>query len=145
MKESIILLVEDDPDDEMLTMRALTRNKIANQIIVAHDGAEALELLLGDSPNTISPTVVLLDIKLPKIDGLQVLSQIRSHEKTKWTPVVILTSSKEDRDIIESYRLGCNSYVRKPVRFEEFIEAVQNLGLYWMLLNEAMPEGSDSK
>lgn len=131
-----ILLVEDNADDELLTIRALRRSQIANEILVAHDGEEALSLLLGEMP---LPVVVLLDLKLPKVDGLEVLRQLRSHSKTRLLPVVVLTSSNEERDIIESYSLGANSYVRKPVGFEEFMQAVGQLGLYWILVNELPP------
>jgi two-component system response regulator len=132
-----ILLVEDNPDDEALTLRALKRNRIANEVVVARDGAEALELLHGD--RAFAPCVILLDLKLPKIDGLEVLRRIRSEPSTKVMPVVILTSSKEERDLAESYSLGANSYIRKPVDFEQFIEAVGQLGLYWLVLNELPP------
>ncbi len=132
-----ILLVEDNPDDEMLTMRALRRSKITNPIQVARDGEQALEAILTAEP---LPSVVLLDLKLPKIDGLEVLQRIRAHERTKLLPVVVLTSSSEERDIIESYSLGANSYVRKPVDFDQFSQAVAQLGLYWVLINEPLPE-----
>lgn len=133
-----ILLVEDNPDDERLTLRALRRSNIANQIVVAHNGEEALNTLFSLDP---LPTVVLLDLKLPKIDGLEVLRQIRAHERTRLLPVVILTSSSEERDIMESYSLGANSYVRKPVDFDQFTEAVRQLGLYWALINQSLPGG----
>jgi two-component system, response regulator len=139
MEEKVIFLVEDDPDDEMLAIRALKKNNILNRVVVAHDGEEALKTLYDTQP-AIRPTIIILDIKLPKIDGLQVLKQIRSHPKTKLLPVVILTSSKEERDLVESYSIGCNSYIRKPVNFEEFMHAIQQLGLYWLLLNEAPPD-----
>jgi two-component system response regulator len=141
-----ILLVEDDPNDVALTLRALKQHNITNDITVAHDGAEALDYLFargahaGRSGNDL-PTVVLLDLKLPKVDGLEVLKQLRGNERTKLMPVVILTSSDEERDIVEGYRLGANSYVRKPVEFEEFAEAVRQLGLYWLLLNLPSPAG----
>lgn len=141
MKEKIILLVEDDPDDEALTLRVLQKNRIANRIIVVRDGAEALDYLFcrggysQRNPREM-PQVILLDLKLPKIGGLEVLQQIRADERTCLIPVVILTSSKEDLDIINSYRLGANSFVRKPVKFEEFAQAVHQVGLYWLLLNE---------
>jgi len=136
-----ILLVEDNADDEELTRRALKKNKIMNELIVARDGAEALEYLHGDgnhSGHNIDhlPAVVLLDLKLPKIDGLEVLRRLRENKKTAHVPVVILTSSKEEQDIANAYKSGCNSYIRKPVDFLQFNDAVQNLGLYWLMLNE---------
>lgn len=143
MKNKVILLVEDNADDEALTLRAFKKNNITNEIVVAHDGAEALDYLLGTGSSersVIDPQVVLLDLKLPKVDGLEVLRRIRADERTRLLPVVILTSSKEDRDVIESYRLGCNSYVRKPVSFDEFLEAARSLGLYWLLLNQSPPK-----
>ena len=144
LQEKTILLVEDDPDDEPLTLRALQKNNIVNRIVVAHDGEEALNILFGperESSQTavLIPALVLLDIKLPKVDGLQVLQAIRANPHTRLSPVVILTSSNEERDLVEGYRLGCNSYVRKPVNFEEFMAAVQQLGLYWLLLNQQPP------
>jgi len=144
MNDKIILLVEDNPDDETLTLRALKKNNISNQVIVARDGAEALDYLFGTGqysgrdPN-VTPQVVLLDLKLPKVDGLQVLRQLRANESTKFLPVVILTSSNEDQDRLTGYSLGANSYVRKPVDFNQFIEAVRQLGLYWLILNEQPP------
>jgi len=132
-----ILLVEDNPDDERLTIRALRRGNIANEILVARNGEEALTMILNANP---LPNVVLLDLKLPKVDGLEVLRQIRANERTKLLPVVVLTSSSEESDIIESYKLGANSYVRKPVEIEKFTEAVRQLGLYWALINELHPE-----
>ncbi len=132
-----ILLVEDNPDDEKLIIRALRRNNIANDIQVAHNGEEALNILLSDVP---LPTVVLLDIKLPKIDGLEVLRRLRASDRTRLLPVVVLTSSSEERDIVDSYHLGANSYVRKPVEFDKFTEAVKQLGLYWVLVNEPITE-----
>lgn len=136
-----IFLVEDNADDEALTLRALKKNNISNQVMVARDGAEALEFLFAegkysDRDMSIQPQVMLLDLNLPKIDGLNVLKKLRSDERTKLIPVVILTSSKEDQDIIESYSLGANSYVRKPVDFNDFSEAIRQLGLYWLILNE---------
>lgn len=136
-----IFLVEDNADDEALTLRALKKNNISNQVIVARDGAEALDFLFAkgkfaDRDMSIQPQVMLLDLNLPKIDGLNVLKRLRSDERTKLIPVVILTSSKEDRDIIEGYSLGANSYVRKPVDFNDFTEAIRQLGLYWLILNE---------
>jgi CheY-like chemotaxis protein len=136
-----ILLVEDNPDDEELTRRAIRKNNILNELVVARDGAEALEYLFGTGvyagrDTSIMPTVVLLDLKLPKIDGLEVLRQMRDDERTAYVPVVILTSSKEEQDIATGYKLRCNSYIRKPVDFVQFSEAVQTMGLYWLLLNE---------
>jgi len=133
-----ILLVEDNPDDVALTQRAFTKSNIANEIIVARDGAEALALLFDK--NMELPALVLLDLKLPKVDGLEVLKKIRAVEETKLIPVVILTSSKEDEDLKNGYKLGCNSYIRKPVDFVQFAEAVKTLGLYWLVLNEAPPK-----
>jgi CheY-like chemotaxis protein len=138
--EKVILLVEDNPDDEALTVRAFSRSNIANRIEVARDGAEALEYLVGDAPRPL-PTLVLLDLKLPKVDGLEVLRRIRGTERTRALPVVILTSSREEQDLVESYRLGVNSYVRKPVDFNHFVQAVQTLGLYWLVINEPPPGG----
>ncbi len=131
-----ILLVEDNPDDERLTLRALRRGNIANEILVARNGEEALTIVLNANP---LPSVVLLDLKLPKVDGLEVLRQIRANERTKLLPVVVLTSSSEESDIIESYNLGANSYVRKPVEIDKFTEAVSQLGLYWAVINELNP------
>lgn len=133
----IILLVEDNADDEALTLRALQKNHISNEVVVARDGAEAIELLFGAKP--IVPQLVLLDLKLPKIDGLEVLRRVRADARTKLLPIVVLTSSKEERDVVESYSLGANSYVRKPVDFEQFVEAVKSLGLYWLVINEQVP------
>jgi two-component system response regulator len=139
-----ILLVEDNPDDEVLTLRALRKSNIANEVIIAHDGVEALDYLFGtgayagrDAQKT--PAVVLLDLKLPKLDGLDVLRRLRADSRTALLPVVVLTSSDEEQDIAESYRLGANSYIRKPVDFNHFVEAVQQLGLYWLLLNKLPP------
>ncbi len=144
MEEKIILLVEDNPNDVALTERALKRSKVINKLVVAGDGAEALDYLFGigayagrDVNNM--PQVILLDLKLPKIDGLEVLRRIRANEMTKLLPVVILTSSREEKDLINSYSLGANSYIRKPVNFTQFAEAVRQLGLYWLLLNEPPP------
>lgn len=141
---AVILLVEDNPDDEALTLRALKGKNISNEIIIARDGAEALEYLLGDgtAPAPVLPHVVLLDLKLPKVDGLDVLKRIRAEERTKHLPVVILTSSDEEIDMVRGYQLGANSYVRKPVDFENFMSAVGNLGLYWLVINEALPRTS---
>jgi two-component system response regulator len=137
-----ILLVEDNPDDEALTLRALRKNNIKNEIIVARDGVEALEYLLGTGKRAgtpISPQVVLLDLKLPKIGGFEVLRKIRSDSRTRRLPVVILTSSNEEIDRINGYDLGANSYIRKPVEFDNFIEAIRQLGLYWLVLNQTAP------
>jgi len=143
-KMKAILLVEDNPDDEILTLRAMKRNNIVNEVIVARDGEEALAYIFGIGRYAgilpaEGPQVILLDLNLPKISGLEVLRRIREDERTALYPVVILTSSKEERDLIESYRLGANSYIRKPVDFKQFIEAVRQLGLYWLVLNE-IPE-----
>ena len=144
MDEKIILLVEDNPNDVTLTERALQKSHILNKLIVAKDGVEALDYLFGtgkwagrDLDNI--PQVILLDLKLPKIDGLEVLRRIRTNERTKLLPVVILTSSKEERDLINGYAMGANSYIRKPVNFNQFAEAIRQLGLYWLILNEAPP------
>ena len=136
----IILLVEDNPDDEALTIRGLRRNNLANEIVVARDGVEALDYLFGTGGKTrVTPTLMLLDLKLPKLDGLEVLRRIRADDRTKRLPVVVLTSSTEERDVLESYDLGANSYVRKPVEFEQFMEAARQLQLYWLVLNEPTP------
>lgn len=142
MKNKHILLVEDNPDDVKLTLRALKKNNILNEVVVAQDGVEATDYLFGSGKYagrdiSIMPQVVLLDLKMPKMDGLEVLHRIRSTEKTKLLPVVVLTTSSEDKDRVESYKLGANSYIRKPVDFNQFAEAVQQLGLYWLVLNEA--------
>ncbi len=137
-----ILLVEDNEQDEILTIKALQKNKILNEIKVARDGVEAIELLFDDKSQIYEkelPQLILLDLKLPKIDGLEVLKNIRNHPRTKIVPVVILTTSKEDSDLLSGYELGANSYVRKPVDFHEFAEAVRSLGTYWLLLNERPP------
>jgi CheY-like chemotaxis protein len=137
----LILLVEDDPDHELLTIRALRKSPIANEVHVARDGEEALAQLFGDEgqPPPPAPQVVLLDLKLPKIDGLEVLRRIREHERTRMLPVVVLTSSDEETDIVRSYKLGVNSYIRKPVNFSDFAEATLQLGMYWLVLNECPP------
>lgn len=140
----VILLVEDDPKDEALTLRALSRSEIRNEVMVVRDGAQALDYLFAHGVHAARstsdlPAIMLLDLKLPKIDGLEVLRRVRADGKTKFLPVVILTSSNEDRDRLEGYSLGANSYVRKPVESTEFTRAVQQLGLYWLLLNEPPP------
>jgi two-component system, response regulator len=139
-QEKAILLVEDNPDDELLTLLAFKDNNIDNEVIIARDGAEALDYLFGKDKyagNDLPiPQVILLDLKLPKIDGLEVLKRIRSDQRTKLLPVVILTSSKEETDIVKSYESGANSYIQKPVDFEQFSSAIKQLGLYWLLLNE---------
>jgi CheY-like chemotaxis protein len=143
---SHILLVEDNPNDEALTLRALKKSKIMNKVVVARDGAEAVDYLLAcgaDGSHNALPQLVLLDLKLPKLDGHEVLKRIRGDERTRLLPVVILTTSVEDRDRLEGYRLGANSYVRKPVDFTEFAEAVIQLGLYWLVLNEDPPKPGD--
>ena len=142
MEPKVILLVEDNPDDEALTLRALKKNNVLNQVVVKRDGAEALDYLLNShgvegEGTDILPALVLLDLKLPKVDGLEVLRRLRLDPRTQYLPVVVLTSSNEQRDIIESYRLRVNSYVRKPVDFNQFVEAVKQLGLYWLVLNVA--------
>lgn len=144
MKSGPILLIEDNQDDEALTIRALRKNNIANEVIVAHDGVEALDYLFGTGAHAgrdlgTMPQVILLDLNLPRIGGLEVLRRMRADDRTKWLAVVVLTSSKEDEDIINSYSSGANSYVRKPVDFAQFTEAVKMLGLYWLLLNEGPP------
>jgi two-component system response regulator len=144
MDTKIILLVEDNGDDELLTLRALKKNSIRSKVIIARDGVEALDYLFGTGAYSgrdlnIMPQLILLDLKLPKIDGLGVLRRIRADERTKLLPVVILTSSNEERDRIQGYGLGANSYVRKPVDFNEFTEAARQLGLYWLMINEAAP------
>jgi len=146
MNNKVILLVEDNPDDETLTLRALRKNQILNEIIVARDGAEALDYLFGTGihagrDTTIQPQLILLDLKLPKVDGLEVLKRIRADSRTALQPVTVLTTSNEERDIVTSYQLGVNSYIRKPVDFDSFIEAVRQLGLYWLVLNTPPPSG----
>ncbi|HZQ73804.1 MAG TPA: response regulator [Burkholderiales bacterium] len=138
MNEGTILLVEDNPDDEKLTLRALKKNNIANPVKVVRDGQEALDYLFA--PNSKLPSVVLLDLKLPKIGGLEVLKRLRADAARKVVPVVILTSSKEESDLLGGYSLGANSYIRKPVDFGQFSEAVRQLGMYWLVLNEAPPQ-----
>jgi CheY-like chemotaxis protein len=142
--QKIILLVEDNPDDEALAIRALKRHHIGNEIVVARDGVEALDYVFGtgiyegrDTSN--KPSVVLLDLKLPRIDGLDVLRRLRADDRTRFLPVVVLTTSSEESDLISSYSLGCNSYIRKPVDFVQFSEAIRQLGMYWLLMNEPPP------
>jgi CheY-like chemotaxis protein len=143
--EKMILLVEDNPDDEALTMRALKQSKLANEIVITRDGNEALEFMFGTGKYegrdvSHTPAVVLLDLKLPKLSGLEVLERLRADPRTKLVPVVVLTSSSEDEDMLRSYQLGANSYVRKPVVFGKFADAVSQLGLYWVLLNQLPPK-----
>jgi two-component system, response regulator len=140
MNSKKILLVEDNPSDVELTRRALSKHHIANEIIVAEDGQQAIDMLLGNGPASELPALVLLDLKLPIIGGIEVLKQIRGDERTRRIPVVILTTSKEEQDVAESYDQGANSYIRKPVDFEQFAEAVYHMGLYWLVLNEPPPE-----
>lgn len=142
--KSTILLVEDNPDDVTLTLRAFRKNSLPTEVVVAEDGAVALDYLFGTGrfagrDPSCTPDLVLLDLKLPKIDGLDVLRRIRSDPRTRLTPVVVLTSSKEEQDLIESYRLGANSYIRKPVDFDTFMQAVRELGVYWLVFNETPP------
>lgn len=140
MSKPFILLVEDNPDDVELTRRAFAKNHIANEIVVLTDGAQACEFLFEHGrEGRALPQVILLDLKLPKITGLEVLERIRADERTRFVPTVILTSSKQEEDLLEGYRLGVNSYVRKPVDFNEFVEAVRQVGLYWLVLNESPP------
>jgi two-component system response regulator len=140
VSQAPILLVEDNPDDVLLTKRAFAKNNISNHIVVAQDGAAGLaHLLPEDGSEPLRPAVILLDINLPKISGLELLSRIRADPRTRAAPVVVLTTSKEERDIVESYRLGANSFVRKPVVFSEFVEATRVLGVYWLLLNQSAP------
>ena len=148
MSEKLILVVEDNPDDEELTLRALRHGRVVNEIAVVRDGAEALEFLFGTGAHaqrdaTRLPSVVLLDLKLPKLGGLEVLQRLRADSRTRFLPVVVLTSSVEERDLVESYSLGANSYIRKPVDFAQFTEAVRQLGVYWLVLNQA-PRGGSS-
>ena len=141
----VILLVEDNPDDERLTLRAFEKKKMLNPVVVARDGVEALAYLFATGihegrDTSVMPAVILLDLKLPKVDGLEVLRQVRADERTKRIPVVVLTSSKEQQDLVASYDLGANSYIRKPVDFEKFVEASGFLGMYWLMLNEPAPQ-----
>ena len=145
-KDKVILLVEDNADDETLTLRALKRHNISNPVVVARDGVEALDYLFATGPHAGRdamelPQVMLLDLKLPRLDGLEVLRRVRADERTHRLPVVILTSSREESDVVRGYDLGANSYVRKPVDFNEFLESVRQLGLYWLILNETPPAG----
>jgi two-component system response regulator len=144
MKEKIILLVEDNPRDEALTLRALKKSNVANEIVVARDGVEALDYIFGTGAyegrdTTDEPQLILLDLKLPKVDGLQVLQRLRADERTRRLPVVVFTSSSEEEDLVCGYNLGANSYVRKPVDFDQFLEAARQLGLYWLVLNLVAP------
>ena len=144
MNKKIRLLVEDNPDDVTLTLRALKKNNILNEVVVAKDGVEALDYLFGSGDyagrdTSLMPVVTLLDLKLPKLDGMEILKRVRGNERTKLIPIVILTSSKEENDLINGYSLGANSYIRKPVDFEQFNIAIRELGLYWILLNESPP------
>ncbi len=144
MRTNMILLVEDNPDDEALTLRALQKNNIINEVVVARDGVEALDFLFGTGVYAgrdlgLMPEVILLDINLPKINGLEVLEKIRANERTRLLPVVILTTSNEEQDKIKSYTLGANSFIRKPVDFQQFSEAIRQLGVYWLVLNQAPP------
>lgn len=144
MEDKMILLVEDNTDDEALTLRALRKNNIGNRVVVVRDGAEALDFLFctgayAERDPHDKPQVILLDLKLPKVDGMEVLRRIRADPSTRTFPVVILTSSKEEQDVINSYVIGVNSYVRKPVDFVQFVEAIRQLGLYWLVLNETPP------
>ena len=144
MDQKTILLVEDNADDEALTLRAIRKHNIASEVMVARDGAEALEYLFAEGRyvgrvEAHDPTVVLLDLKLPKVDGIEVLRRARTHPRTRLLPVVVLTSSKEDQDILNSYSSGANSYIRKPVDYDKFMAAVGSLGMYWLLLNERPP------
>ncbi len=142
MKNKVILLAEDNPDDVTLTLRALKKSNILNEVVVARDGVEALDYLFASGKyegrdTRIIPQVILLDLKMPRLDGFEVLQRIRADERTRLIPVIILTTSSEDRDRIEGYNLGANSYIRKPVDFNQFVYAVQQLGLYWLLINES--------
>jgi two-component system response regulator len=144
MENKVILLVEDNPRDEALTLRALKKSNIVNEVVVARDGVEALDYLFGTGAHagrdlTVMPQLVLLDLKLPKVDGLEVLRKLRDGEHTKRLPVVVFTSSSEEEDMLKSYDLGANSYVRKPVDFDQFLEATKQLGLYWLVLNQVAP------
>jgi CheY-like chemotaxis protein len=144
MTDKVILLVEDNPDEELLALRALRKNDVTGEVVVARDGVEALDYLFGTGAyagrdTSVMPQLILLDLKLPKIDGLEVLRRLRADERSRLLPVVILTSSREQQDMLKGYGLGANSYVRKPVNFEQFVSAVQQLKLYWLILNESPP------
>lgn len=144
MSEKVILLVEDNADDELLTVRAFSKSNILNKVVVVRDGIEAIEWLFGTGDHagrdvTVQPEIILLDLKLPRLDGLEVLRRIRADARTALLPVIIMTSSTQDEDIVKSYELGANSYIRKPVEFDRFAEAVKNLGLYWLVLNQKAP------
>jgi CheY-like chemotaxis protein len=144
VSDKTILLIEDNPDDEALAIRALKRHHIGNRIIVARDGVEALDYLFGTGTHegrdiSIKPTVILLDLKLPRVNGLEVLRRLREDERTRLLPIVVLTTSSEEQDMLSSYSLGCNSYIRKPVDFVQFSEAIRQLGMYWLLMNEPPP------
>lgn len=143
-QKNVLLLVEDNPDDEELTLLAFEQSAIANEVVVAHDGVEALDYLFStgmyaDRNPSLMPALILLDLQLPRINGLEVLQRLRADNRTKLLPVVILTTSNEQQDLINSYSLGCNSYIRKPVDYDQFISAVQQLGMYWLLINEPPP------
>lgn len=145
MSDKLIMVVEDNPDDEELTLRALRQGKVANDIVVTRDGSEALEFMFGTGKYagrdlSRMPAVILLDLKLPKLSGLEVLQRLRADERTRLIPIVVLTSSSEDEDMLRSYQFGANSYVRKPVEFSAFASAVGQLGVYWMLLNQPVPK-----
>jgi two-component system response regulator len=149
MNEHIILLVEDNPDDELLTVRAFAKSNIANKVIVVRDGVEALDWLFAtgehaERDTSVEPQIILLDLKLPRLDGLEVLRRIRADARTALLPVIIMTSSNEEEDVLKSYQLGANSYIRKPVEFDRFAEAVKNLGLYWLVLNQKLPRRAPS-
>jgi len=144
MANQVILLAEDNPDDELLTLRALKKNHIKNEVVVTRNGAEALDYLMGtgkfaDRNMSVMPLLVLLDLKLPKIDGLEVLRRMRANPATRFIPAVVLTSSSEEQDVLNSYGLGANSYIRKPVAFADFLTTVGQLGMYWLLYNEPPP------
>lgn len=147
MRDGAIFLVEDNPDDVALTLRALKQNNIANEVVVAQDGVEALELLFAAGPGRDRPfpVLILLDLKLPKLSGLEVLERLRADDRTRLIPVVVLTSSGEDQDIASGYGVGANSYIRKPVDFNQFVESVKQIGFYWLLLNEPPPHPAERR